>query len=136
MFLQRLLVTNMVLSPGRQADAQSFSMLWLVSYVFLLRVPSEALPICKGDSSIHHSNEQATLYLERGGALCLRLRSRKNAPSGCILKRYCTCAQGFQDHLCPVHVLWEQFFAGLEPGAKPWAAHSPGHATARLHATL
>lgn len=136
MFLQRLVVANLVLSPGNQAEALSFSMLWLISYTFLLRVPSEALPICKCDSSVDYNNEQAALYIENGRTLCLRLKSRKNAPRGCILKRYCTCSAEYPDHMCPTHTLWEKFFAALVPGTKPWAAHSPGYVTARLRCAL
>ena len=136
LFLQRLIVSNLVLSPGSQAGAFSFSILWLVSYTFLLRVPSEAMPICKCDSSVEHSEEHAALYIEHGRALCLRLKSRKNAPRGCVLKRYCTCSEEYPDHMCPIHVAWDKYFAALESGAKPWAAHSPGYATTRLRSAL
>ena len=40
--LVRAIVTNMVYSVQRELEEQRFAMLWLVSYLFLLRLPSEA----------------------------------------------------------------------------------------------
>ena len=40
--LVRSIVTNMVRAVQRELEEQSFAMLWLVSYLFLRRLPSEA----------------------------------------------------------------------------------------------
>ena len=37
----------MILAVDRGLETQSFAMLWLVAYTFLLCVPSEALPIVR-----------------------------------------------------------------------------------------
>ena len=46
----RVFVANMVMAARKDETflATSFSGLWLFAYAFLLRLPSEALPACKG----------------------------------------------------------------------------------------
>ena len=46
--LVRVMVTNMVRAVQSELEEQDFAMLWLVAYVFLLRLPSEAcvLALC------------------------------------------------------------------------------------------
>jgi hypothetical protein len=72
-------VLRMLLShAGTDPAKQSFAMLCLAAYAFLLRVPSEALPIqWHGDSPPPEGEGQAVLTLANGIAY-LRLRRRKN----------------------------------------------------------
>ena len=72
-----------------------------------------------GDVGFGHG-EQSVIYLE-GDALCLRLRKRKNLPSGSVMKRSCWCKKCADT--CPVHVLWP-FFESLGQGDKPFAGFS------------
>ena len=44
MFLQRSVTRNLVLAAQTGMETGTFALLWLMAYVFLLRVPSEALP--------------------------------------------------------------------------------------------
>ena len=46
-------------------------MLFLASYIFLLRVPLEALPITRGGVGFAGDCEQAVLFLD-GDELCLK----------------------------------------------------------------
>ena len=133
MFLQRTMVRNIFLSVERGLETLDMAMLWLTSYLFLLRVPSEALPMVRGNSVWAQCN-QSTLYLDEEGKLCLRLQTRKNRPGGSLLRRSCACAAC--PKICPVHVVWLQFFAKLPLGAAPWKDVTPDKARSRLRATL
>lgn len=147
----------MVLAVQRGLEEQTFAMLWLVSYVFLLRLPSEAclrfmgcglqfpilvvvmclqaLPLCKmRPDSPGADNEQTIIWLE-GDTVCLRIRRRKNLPRGSgILKRKCSCQGGTNS--CAVHTLWHKFLAELPEGARPFAHISAGMARKRLRQIL
>ena len=52
-------------------------MLWLAAYVFMLRVPSEALPMMKGGDGV---SGHSALRLESSSCVVLHLKSRKNRP--------------------------------------------------------
>ena len=154
MFLQRTHVRNMLVAVTRGIKTERFAMLWLMAYVFLLRVPSEALPMEKGKASEVPSSGQAVFYLEvskRAYCIALKqptcrvlcqdaktvrldLKSRKNRQAGSVLRRVCCCSS--MPEMCPVHVLWHSFFAKLEVGERPWADVSAGDALAHLRETL
>ena len=133
MFIQRSMMRNMVISVERNIETLQFAMLWLVSYTFLLRVPSEALPIVRGDASTP-IDSQAVLYLEDENTLALQLKCRKNKPRGGTLRRGCVC--NADRRTCPVHALWHQFLAPMEIGTQPWINVSSGEARSHLRATL
>lgn len=63
-----------------------FAALFLVSYIFLLRVPSEALPMRAGPAECH-----SCLDLD-GDKLVLTLKRRKNKQGGSRLERGCWCS--------------------------------------------
>ena len=73
-----------------------FAHLFLLSYSFLLRLPSEAVPATAGGGS------DWDLSLA-GADLVLKLRRRKNRPQGSVLRRRCCCSSCKE--CCPVHVL-------------------------------
>ena len=113
----------------------SFGVLFLVSYVFMLRLPSEALPMVRGgDGNVDHGQQQSTIFMD-GDELCLKLRKRKNKPWGSLLRRSCWCASG-PSPLCPVHVVWDGFFANLDVGVAPFAAIKASHARNKLRLYL
>ena len=147
----------MVHAVAKEQEELAFSMLWLVSYVFLLRLPSEvrpryarrctcllsfrfalcqALPMKKcADDSGQADGAQSTIWRD-GDEICLRLLRRKNRPQGSgIMRRRCSCAAGVRT-CCAVHTLWERFFALLPDGTCPWAAVSPSQAMTRLRRLL
>ena len=67
-------------------DFMQFAALFLVSYIFLLRVPSEALPMRAGPVECH-----SFLVLD-GDKLALILQRRKNKQGGSRLVRECWCS--------------------------------------------
>lgn len=80
----------------RQPVYEKHAMLYLCAYSFLLRLPSEALPI------VAETGGGCTLRRE-GSELVLHLRRRKNRPAGSTLRRRCWCTQSRIS--CPVHRL-------------------------------
>ena len=116
----RPLVETLVLHCSLNPGLEEFGTLFLLAYVFLLRVPSEALPAVKSDAGMI-PGAQSTLYLS-GDELCLRLLRRKNKRSGSLLCRKCWC--GESAITCPIHSLWSRveklpqgspLFAGVTP---------------------
>ena len=136
MFARKQLVSRIVAAVGQQLEELSWAMLWLLSYTFLLRVPSEALHVCKGcPSDAALSNKQTLIWLE-DGELCIRILRRKNRPKGSgVLTRKCCCRGDIMD-VCPVHTLWKRFFCHLPDGAEPWSSTSSKFALARLRQLL
>ena len=114
-------------------ETSTFANLWLMTYAFLLRMPSEALPMARGDVS-QPLDEQSVFYLKDSNTVCLKLRCRKNRMRGSTLERTCCCA-AFPE-MCPVHVLWHGFFAHLAYGEQPWAEISASEARLHLRQTL
>ena len=88
----------------------AMAMLFLVTYVFLLRLPSEALPIEVG--RVPGKQQQAVLEMD-DGKLILTLMRRKNRPAGSKLERTCWCKESCRT--CPVHVLGPAV-RGIQPG--------------------
>ena len=89
MWIQRSLVEAMMTHAIGVPEHRHYATLFLISYAFLLRVPSEALPmVAARPDSI--PDTQSALYLD-GESLVLKLKSRKNKRAGSTLVRYCTC---------------------------------------------
>ena len=88
--------------------------------LFLLRLPSEALPAVAGpvDASCGH---QSTLCLE-GAELVLYLKRRKNKPRASRLVHTCFCRDSTVT--CPVHVIGKALRPGSPflPGITPHLA--------------
>ena len=88
-FIQRQKVEEMLAWSMTHPYARRHALLFLFSYSFLLRTPSEALPVRVGkDGGEIDSN--AVLFKD-GDQLVLILRRRKNKPQGSRLVRKCTC---------------------------------------------
>ena len=75
--------------------------LFIFTYAFLLRLPSEALPAEVGRAG-HMSASNCMVYLE-DDALVVVLRRRKNKVNGSTLRRKCWCHTSAAT--CPVHVI-------------------------------
>ena len=88
-----------------------YRFLWIIAYAFLLRVPSEALPLHAGDLTPQCEHTAGLFF--RNGEMHLRLRRRKNRPHGSLLVRGCWCSRS--PSTCPVHAV-ESWLAGLRPG--------------------
>ena len=97
MFLRLAVVkalTKLALQQGDKASA----MLYLAAYVFLLRVPSEGLPIAKYGSGVGRGENSVSWVKDK--QLYLRLLKRKNKLNGSHLTRSC-CVLNAQRHaLC------------------------------------
>ena len=98
------------------------------SWVFMLRACSEASPLRRASSDAEMdaftplpTGVDGVVGLS-GQTLIVRLRSRKNALFGDIIKRSCSCLEklGVSAHvppaLCPVHVLWPWVQTCCSPG--------------------
>ena len=102
----RHLVEELMKLGERRAEFKTYSLLFLCAYAFLLRLPSEALPL-----AIDGSDNQSVISLE-GDNLVLKLKRRlmcididgvrftpslcahrKNRPEGCKLVRGCWCSE-------------------------------------------
>ena len=143
----------MVLAVQRGLEDHTFAMLWLISCTFLLRLPSEAgvwfrcswhgslslhlqaLPTCKAHPEDSGASLEQSLIWREGDYLCFRMLRRKNRQRGSgVLKRVCSCKGGTA--MCPIHTLWDKFFALLPQGARPWENISAGKARDRLRLVL
>ena len=105
-------------------------MLYLLAYAFMLRVPSEALPVLTGDVGEQDLPVPAGVHSRIGlrrGELVLQLARRKNRPHGSVLVRGCWCSRSTTT--CPVHVL-APWLNELPVGCKPFR-----HLTARAART-
>jgi len=118
LFIQRTMLANMVNRTLAQSDGMRWAMLYLAAYVFLLRLPSEALPMVRGCADSLREGHQSVLYMD-DDTLCLYLRRRKNKSTPTVIKRMCTCTGS--PALCPVHQLWFKLFEPLDIGTAPWA---------------
>ena len=85
--------------------------LWILSYAFLLRVPSEALAMQAGNSA---ANKHSRFFI-KDGVVTLHLNKRKNAPKGQTLQRSCCCVSN--PALCP-HLVCERRADPLIPGQR------------------
>jgi len=112
--IQRTMLKAMIAHDG----VPSHTALWLIAYIWLLRLPSEALPMCVCASEPARGVYQAAVWRE-GDNICVLLRSRKNLQGGSgVLRRAC-CCEG-SPLMCPVHILWDKFLANVPSGTKPW----------------
>ena len=97
--------------------------LYLLAYSFMLRVPSEGLPVVVGargttEAPLLPGVQSCSPLSVDGSHLLLRLARRKSKECGSLLNRYCSCAQS--EATCPVHVLGS-FIALLPVGSRPFS---------------
>ena len=135
-FVKLCLLQRMLVACGQEDNPWTIAdgMLFLTAYVFLLRVPSECLPIVKIDQPPAAGSVlgQATVWVE-ADRIVLKLQRRKNRPNGSLLWRACWCSTC--KATCPVHVLGA-YFQGLACGAAPFVARTPGAALGSLRDIL
>ena len=127
MWIQRELVEKIVEWCEEREEYRRFGYLYLFAYIFLLRLPSEALPAAKG------RNSGTSRLFQEGDSLVLELDRRKNRPRGSRLKRSCWCEQSVAT--CPVHRLGE-YLGGQEDGAALFAGIGAAEALATLRHIL
>ena len=130
-FIQQNIVAAMVLYSLDVPERKDFVMICFISYVFLLRVPSECLPLAFHEAP--KGGKPCTVMRLRGGSseLFFPLRQNRNDPT--VQSRGCWCAQCA--NTCPVHVIGE-YLAEFDAGAKPFAAWRPDMVLATLRNVL
>ena len=107
-FPQAATVIKLVRVAYAENDLRA-GMLYVASYTFMLRVPSEALPMTAAENALMPlpPNTNSCISVAEDEVI-LRLERRKNKPNEAIIRRSCCC--GKRKQLCPVHVLghWMQ----------------------------
>ena len=109
---QQLLLDNvaarqLVSFCTRLPEFRDAALLFLMSWQFLFRVQSEAIPLQAGNMSELHelpAGRHSAVVLH-DGHLHVRLRKRKNRPGGSLMSRPCSCFQSGGDILCAPHGL-------------------------------
>jgi hypothetical protein len=130
MFLRQDTVGDLLVLAGSIPTWQPMAMLYLASYVFLLRVPSEGLPITVG---INGASDGQAVVICTDEETTLKLKCRKNRPGGSTLVRHCWCKQCKET--CPVHVLGA-WFRSLQHGQRAFGGISAARALATLREWL
>ena len=105
--------------------SSDFGLLGYLSFLFLLRVQSECLPIRRAEIMVDLFDRAPAAYPALIGLriigneqrLILKLARRKNQRYGSILMRPCFCSGGIlvPRQLCPVHVIWPLICQRTEP---------------------
>ena len=123
-----------------------FGRLGYVSYLFVLRLQSEALPIVyafDGEPLLSRSGPfaKSTMGLRRVNnedRLVLRLAFRKNTRSVTIALRPCFCTDGgiVPRALCPIHAFWTAVTAHTRPGEFLFPTYRPRNLTRVLRRAL
>jgi hypothetical protein len=123
MFIQRHVLVK-VMSKACELRDMTHSMLFLFAYTFLLRVPSECLPVVKGCDGYDYGDKQSVVFVY-SDRIVLRLLKRKNKLGGSTISRHCWCRHC--PMTCPVHVLGK-YVQDLPSGSSPFAGISSGQA--------
>ena len=136
--IQKTMLRNLIAKDGNRAHGA----LWLLTYLWLLRLPSEAtlllvssrwvlqlqlfsqaLPVCVCSGEPPDGAYQSAIW-RCGNQICLMLNRRKNRQGGSgIMRRECSCKGA--PSVCPVHVLWDGYLAEIPAGTAPWQKVSP-----------
>lgn len=125
------LLTSLVESSV--ADGQGLeAALYVLAYAFLLRVPSEALPILVSPSTVEVENEKSVLSCD-GVVLRLRLAFRKNQARPTTMERACWCAR--TPLTCPVHMAWP-LLAQCTRNVRPFTRFTPAYVLRQLRLRL
>ena len=131
LFLRMGIVKELVIGILSYPAWETAAMLFLTCYVFLLRLPSEALPIVVNSGGAL-DGQQSTICVE-SDVVVLYLARRKNKPQGSVLKRHCWCSSCAVT--CPVHVLGT-YLKSAGDGAQPFVGFSAGGALSCLRGLL
>jgi len=126
-FVRLAMIQRMVAELPTRPELRELVMLLLAAYIFLLRVPSEALPM-----SAKQGREVPVFAVEDELAV-MRFPKRKNRLQPTVQHRPCWCAKC--KLTCPVHVLGA-YMQQLPPGTQPFAHLTPAAAIGGLRQLL
>ena len=123
MFLRHRVVSRMMVLASCNDALRMTAMLCLISYVFLLRVPSECIPLVF--NALGEGQQQLPLLWmnEVEGVLTLWLPRRKNKRQPSTMLRSCWCHECKET--CLVHVIGA-FVKGYSAGTRPFASFNIG----------
>ena len=137
MFLGLDMVTRLV-QPVRETETpvdNALAMCFLACYIFMLRMPSECLPMVVAAGTDADAKTKAVVTVEKD-CVKLRLLRRKNREHESVIKRTCWCANSSAHaSTCPVHVLGK-YLAGLGPGCQPFAVFDKRSVLQKLRGKL
>jgi hypothetical protein len=97
MWIRRELIEKIVKLAKTDRKIQRMAVLYVITYIFLLRLPSEALKLTAGQDS-----SPCEIFLDND-KLVIVLARRKNKANGSRLTRLCWCHSS--KTTCPVHVV-------------------------------
>ena len=139
MFVCRTTVCDMLALLLQLPTMGKHVALYALSYIFLLRLPSEALPItiinrplAEEEMQVLVAAHHAVLSFD-GDSLTLRLARRKNKPWGGTLRRKCWCE--LCPVSCPTHVLGP-FVRSWPEGTRPFSHITAANALRTLRQLL
>ena len=133
LWLRRKRVEEMQLLAVASPEYDAYAKLFLMTYAFLLRLPSEALPmVVAGGAEQAQAKSVVSIDWDKG-ELVLELKRRKNKENGSRLVRTCWCKEC--PNTCPVHVLGK-YVSDAAPGAVLFAGISPANTLDTLRRML
>ena len=132
MFIRQNLVREIVVFTISYHAWVDAAMLFLFSYIFLLRLPSEALPVRLASGGDQDEGFQSVITVNKD-FIDLKLRRRKNRIHSSVLRRRCWCKRC--KVTCPVHVLG-LYFSGFSAGDQPFAMFTAASSLAALRQLL
>ena len=125
-FVRLAMIQDMMPILLQRPEEKTMLMLILAAYIFLLRVPSEALPM-----AVHSQPDGCVTPVVTVGAdvIKLRLPKRKNRLTPSTMVRKCWCQKC--RITCPVHILGE-YVRALPAGVQPFGGITPHAARVNL----
>ena len=130
-FIHQETLAAMVIYSLDVPNRREFVMLCLISYIFLLRVPSECLPLAA--HAAPENTADCTVVRLNGDDLEMHFPRRKNRYEPTVATRRCWCNQCA--NTCPVHVVGE-YLKEFSSGARPFLAWKPHMVLKVLRAVL
>ena len=131
LFLDQTVLQRLMLLAQERPGLMTHVRMFQCTYIFLLRLPSECLPITVGSGSAPLGKAHSLTVYE--DSIELFLPHRKNRESESRLTRKCWCASC--KLTCPVHSLGAWVKQQVN-GCRPFEGTSPGQALSVLRALL
>lgn len=128
-FVRQEHIRQMLVLATDRPEYGNAALMFLITYIFLLRLPSECLPIVIG-SGLY--DEQAMLSWT-DDSLTLVLKRRKNTDQPTTMVRTCWCSTC--PITCPIHVA-AAALKSFKTGDRPFSSFSPAKALSELRAML
>ena len=142
-FIRSDLALRVIIHDSRDIP---FARLAYLSFLYSLRVPSEAIPLRRAFrhddlTGFSPMKEKALIGLRGPGhAQCLLLRfsRRKTLPKGCVLSRPCFCslADSKAKPLCPAHSMWPCIASRVQSGELLFPTYTATNVNTTIKAAL